>query len=124
MFNINQILDNYSNFLKEYNLKIKDTDKNTYSKNLKLISNINKANSSSKINNNSNSSELKETHYYKNIQSKIKSSIKYTTKKILESDKYDSMILKDSNTFFCVLCSLSYHHIISGKPYLDLTKYL
>lgn len=123
---MNKILDEYSNFLKEYNLiiKNKNTDEVTYAKNLKLISNINKINTSNKITPSSNKTELKNPYYYKDIQSKVKRSLKYTYNKITETDKYDSAILKDSDAFFCILCALAYHHIMIGKPYLDLTKYL
>lgn len=123
--NISKLLEDYLNFLKSYNCKIQPIDKITYSKNLKLIANINK------ITKNKLSDVSIKTEYdkykineYELIQSKIKTSLNYTFKRILETDKYDKAILSDYNSFFTILSAIAYEKIKTNKQYLDLTAYL
>lgn len=123
--NISKLLEDYLNFLKSYNYKIQPIDKITYSKNLKLIANINK------ITKNKLSDVSIKTEYdkykineYELIQSKIKTSLNYTFKRMLETDKYDKAILSDYNSFFTILSAIAYEKIKTNKQYLDLTAYL
>lgn len=123
-------LDKYQIFLKEYNLKIKNIDSVAYKKNLKFISNINKSitkkikSENYKSQNSSTEFKLKDVDYFVNTQIQVKEKTYFLLKKILESNKYDKAILKDSNLFFCCLSSLCFFNIISNSQDLDIVDYM
>lgn len=123
-------LNKYQIFLKEYNLKIKNVDSSTYRKNLKLISSVNKsiAKKIKGVNYSSQNSlsdyKVKNIDYFVNIQSQVKERMSFYLEKILKSNNFNDIILKDSNLFFTCLASLCFLNIITNSQNLDVMKYM
>lgn len=126
---IEKALNSYQIFLKEYNLKIKGVDINTYKKNLKLISNINRVLSKKNKNkpyqtNSSNELKEKDVSYFINIQKTVKEKTDLLLKEILLTNEYEQKILEDSNSFFSCLVSLCFLNIYNDNKNLNVSNLL